>query len=112
MVFCSGLNIAGCSIDWKDVPLVCFVFTSPLKKRKKKLSDPQSWNLFSLHLPDSDQIVDKVPGGVGLSILLAGGVSHPHIGEAIHPHLQEQTETLRESLVTNQLAVNADRPHT
>lgn len=50
-------------------------------------SDPVSRNLCCAHLPDSDQVVDKVPGSVGLSVLLVGGVSHPDVVEAIDADL-------------------------
>lgn len=56
--------------------------------QQEEKADPQSRNLGRTHLPDSDQIVDKVPGGVGLSVLLVGGVSHPDVVEAIDTHLQ------------------------
>lgn len=51
-------------------------------------ADPQRRNLRRTHLPDPDQVVDKVPGGVGLSVLLVGGVAHPDVVEAINTHLQ------------------------
>lgn len=56
--------------------------------QQEERADPQSRNLGRTHLPNSDQIVDKVPGGVGLSVLLVGGVSHPDVVEAIDTHLQ------------------------
>lgn len=50
-------------------------------------ADPQSWDLCCVHFPDSDQVVDKVSGGVGLSVLLVGGVAHPGVVEAINADL-------------------------
>lgn len=56
--------------------------------KQEERADPQSRNLGRAHLPDSDQIVHEVPGGVGLSVLLVRGVSHPGVVEAIDTHLQ------------------------
>lgn len=49
-----------------------------------------SRNLCCAHLPDSDQVVDKVPGSIGLSVLLVGGVSHPDVVVGIDSDLNKR----------------------
>lgn len=50
-------------------------------------TNPESWDLGCAHFPNSDQIIDEIPGGVALSVLLVGGVSHPNVVEAVDTDL-------------------------
>lgn len=53
-------------------------------------TDPDGRDLGCVYLSDPDQIVNKVPGSVGLSVLLVGGVPHPDVVEAVDSDLQEE----------------------
>ena len=42
-----------------------------------------------VHLPGPDQVVDEVPGRVGLGVLLVGGVPHAGVVETLDADLGE-----------------------
>lgn len=52
-------------------------------------ADPDSWDFCCTYLPNSDQVVDKVPGSVGLGVLLVGGVAHSNVIKAVDSDLQQ-----------------------
>lgn len=66
-------------------------------QQTQQFPHPQSRNLRRIHLPDSDQIVHKVPSGVGLSVFLIGGVSHPDVVEAFNTDLERKKREKREN---------------
>ena len=43
-----------------------------------------------VHLPGPDQVVDEVPGRVGLGVLLVGGVPHAGVVEVLDADLGER----------------------
>lgn len=65
-----------------------YLYRKKQKEKQERLPDPEGRDLCCVHLSDSDQIVDKIAGGVGLRVLLIGGVSHPNVVEAIDSDLQ------------------------
>lgn len=63
-----------------------------LNEQQEQCADPYSWDLRRTHFPNSNQVVDKVPGSVGLGVLLVGGVSHPDVVKAINTDLHRGVE--------------------
>lgn len=60
-------------------------------------SNHYSRNFCRSHFSYPNQEIDKVPGGVGLSVLLVGGVAHANITESTNLDLMEETLNEREN---------------